>query len=97
MTGEVKLELKENKTGRFYIRDNQEEIARLEIRIAGNELLALHTEVNSGHEGKGFAKKLFLEMVDYARKNQLKVKAYCPYIQTQFKKSPEEFEDVISK
>lgn len=95
MTDDVKLELKENKTGRFYILENQEQIARLEIRIAGNTILAVHTEVNPGHEGQGLAKKLFLEMVDSARKNQLKIKAYCPYIQAQFKKSPEEYADVI--
>ena len=95
MTDEVKLELKENKTGHFYIRDNQEEIARLELNIAGNTLLAMHTEVNPGYEGKGFAKKLFLEMVNYARQNQLKIKAYCPYVQAQFKKSPEEYVDVV--
>lgn len=95
MTDEVKLELDENKKGRFYILDKEEEIARLEVRIAGNDLLAMHTEVNSGHEGQGLAKKLFLEMVNYARKNQLKIKAFCPYVLAQFKKSPEEYVDVV--
>lgn len=97
MTDEVKLELDENKTGRFYIRDKQEEIGRLEIKIEGNVLDATHTEVSPDHEGQGLAKKLFREMVNYARQNQLKVKAYCPYVQVQFKKSPEEYVDVVSK
>ena len=96
MTDEVKLELDENKKGRFYNLDNLEEIARHEVHIAGNILLAIHTEVNPGHEGKGLAKKLFLEMVNYARQNQLKIKAFCPYVQAQFKKSPEAYADVVT-
>ena len=95
MTDQIKLELNESKKGRFYILDNKDEIARLEIEIAGNYLLAMHTEVNPGHEGKGLAKKLFLEMVNYALKNHLKIKAYCTYVQAQFEKSPAEYEDVV--
>ena len=94
---EVKVKLDEKNEGMFYIQDNGKQIARMEIKIIGKGLLAIHTEVDPAYEGKGLAKKIFIEMVSYARKNHLSVKAYCPYVQAQFKKSPEEYADVISK
>ena len=53
-----------------------------------------HTEVSETYEGKGLAKKMMLTMVDYARKNNLKVFALCPYVFAQFKRHPEEFADI---
>ncbi|MEO6682670.1 MAG: GNAT family N-acetyltransferase [Ginsengibacter sp.] len=94
---QVEFKLDDQNEGMFYINDEREQIARLEIKIIGKGLLAIHTEVNPGQEGKGLAKKMFLEMVDYARKNHLTVKAYCPYVQAQFKKNPEEYSDVLAK
>ncbi|HEU5364304.1 MAG TPA: N-acetyltransferase [Hanamia sp.] len=36
-------------------------------------------------------------MVDYARTNQLKVIALCPYVLSQFKRHAEEYHDVWKK
>jgi hypothetical protein len=33
-------------------------------------------------------------MVDYARKNKLKVIPLCPYVHAQFKRHPKEYADV---
>jgi uncharacterized protein len=43
------------------------------------------------------AKKLLSAMVDYARKNQLKVLPLCPYVLAQFKRHREEYADVWEK
>jgi hypothetical protein len=45
-------------------------------------------------EGKGLGKKLLEEMVNYARKNKLKVIALCPYVFAQFRRHPEEYADI---
>ena len=94
MMEDVQLKLDEKKHGHFYLSENEKRIAEMQIGISGNDLTVYHTEVSSDHEGKGLAKKLLLAMVDYARKNNLKVIALCPYVFAQFKRHPEEYADV---
>jgi predicted GNAT family acetyltransferase len=94
---EVKLNLNERKHGHFFIMDREEQIAEMEISISGDNLTVYHTEVSSRAEGKGLAKKLLATMVDYARKNSLKVIPLCPYVHAQFKRHPEEYADVWNK
>jgi hypothetical protein len=91
---QVQLTLNEKKHGRFYINENEEQIAEMQIGISGNDLTVYHTEVSPDHEGRGLAKKLLSAMVDYARKNQLKVIALCPYVFAQFKRHPQEYDDI---
>ena len=95
MSKEVLLKLDEKGEGLFYIVEHQKQIGHLDIKISGNTLTVLHTEVNPAYEGNGLAKKMFLEMIDYARKNQLMVKTTCPYVDLQFKRNPGEYSDVI--
>ena len=91
---EVKLNLDEKNHGHFFIIENDEQIAEMQIGILGSDLTVYHTEVLPKAEGKGLAKKLLLAMVDYARKNNLKVIALCPYVFAQFKRHPQEYEDI---
>ena len=94
---DVQLYLDEKKHGRFYIDDGSEEIGEMEVSVSPRSLTVYHTEVAAKAEGKGFAKKMLNTMVDYARKNNLKVVPLCPYVHAQFKRHPEEFEDVWEK
>ena len=91
---EVQLNLKENGSGYFYITQGEEKIAEMNIDVSGNELTVYHTEVLPKAEGKGLAKKLLASMVDYARKNNLKVIALCPYVHVQFLRHPDEYSDI---
>lgn len=95
MEKEVELHLEDEGHGYFYMEEHREEIGRMDIKISGQTLTAIHTEVKPAYEGKGFAKKIFLAMVTYARENHLKVRALCPYVMLQFKKNPGEYADVI--
>lgn len=90
----VKLNLDTKGQGNFYINENGEQVAEMIIGIAGNDLTVYHTEVLPIAEGKGLGRKLLEGMVDYARKNNLKVIALCPYIFAQFKRHPDEYADV---
>ena len=90
----VQFEINTEGHGRFFIIDGNEPIAKMVIGIAGNDLTVYHTEVLPKAEGKGMAKELLKTMVEYARKNHLKVRALCPYVFAQFKRHPEEYEDI---
>ncbi|KXH85229.1 GNAT family N-acetyltransferase [Chryseobacterium kwangjuense] len=83
--GEIQLFSDENKAG------------KMDISIIGKKLTVYHTEVNPEYEGKGFAKILLERLVSYARENDLKIVPLCPYVHLQFKRHPEEYNDVWLK
>lgn len=91
---EVQLKLNEKGEGVFYIKDGEEQIGEMAIGLNKNILTVYHTEVLEQAEGKGFAKKLLAAMVDYARKNSLKVIPFCPYVHTQFRRHPDDYADI---
>jgi len=93
----VGLRLNEIGRGGFYIMDGEEEIGEMLVSKAGNDLRVYHTEVTPEYEGKGLAKKMLDELVAYARKNNLKVIALCPYVHAQFTHHPDEYADVWKK
>ena len=94
MMDEVQLNLKKNGSGYFYITEGEEKVAEMNIDISGSELTVYHAEVLLKAEGKGLAKKLLASMVEYARKNNLKVIALCPYVHAQFLRHPDEYNDI---
>jgi predicted GNAT family acetyltransferase len=94
---EVKLNLNDKGHGAFYIMDGADQLGEMVVSITGSNLTVYHTEVSTKAEGKGYAKKLLNEMVDYARKNNLKVIPLCPYVHAQFKRHPQEYADVWNK
>ena len=94
---DVTLKLNEKGHGGFYILDGAEQMGEMAISIAGNNLTVYHTEVSREAEGKGFAKKLLTAMVEYARGKGLKVIPLCPYVHAQFKRHPEEYNDIWNK
>jgi|SRR5450432_2235106 predicted GNAT family acetyltransferase len=81
----------------FYIMDGPDQLAKMEIGIAGNKMTVYHTYVAPESEGKGMAKILLEAMVDYAHKNELKVIPLCPYVHTQFERHPQQYVDVWYK
>ena len=93
---EVKMNLNEKGHGAFYIMDGEEQLGEMVVSATGDKLTVFHTEVAPKAEGKGYAKKMLNEMVDYARKNHLEVIPLCPYVHAQFKRHPEEYADVWS-
>ena len=94
---DVKLILNDKGHGGFYIKDGSEQLGEMVISISSNRLTVFHTEVSMKAEGTGLAKILLNAMVDYARKNSLKVIPLCPYVLVQFKRHPEEYADIWLK
>lgn len=94
---EIQLKLNEKNHGGFYIMEGEEQLGEMEISISDGKLTVYHTEVSPKLEGKGFSKKLLAAMVDYARKNDLKVVPLCPFVHLQFRRHPDEYADIWSK
>jgi predicted GNAT family acetyltransferase len=91
---QVQLQLNEKGRGKFFIEEDGEQLGEMEIAITKDNLIAYHTEVVPKAEGKGLAKTLLEHMVEYARTNNLKVIALCPYVNAQFKRHKEMYADV---
>ncbi len=85
------FKLDKNGHGKFYILEAEEQIAEMEVSVSENVLTVYHTKVSTKHEGKGLAKNLFTSIIEYARKNGLKIIALCPFVHAQFKRHPEEY------
>ena len=93
----VKLDLNEKGHGGFYIMEETEQMGEMTVSISGNNLTVYHTEVSAKAEGKGFARKLLIAMVEYARGKGLKVIPLCPYVHAQFKRHPKDYIDIWNK
>ena len=93
----LKLDLRDNGKGAFYIMDGDEQIGEMEVSISAKYLTVHHTKVDPKYEGKGFAKELLEAMVTHARENNLQVIPLCPYVHAQFKRHEKEYQDIWKK
>jgi len=59
------------------------------IRRGENKILIFHTGVEPEFEGQGIAKKLLMEAVSFARRNNVKIIPLCPFVKAMYKKMPE--------
>ncbi len=91
---EPELVLNEQGRGAFLLQENGEKLAEMVVAIDEENLFVYHTEVNPKAEGQGLAKLLLNNMVSYARAHHIKVIPLCPYVHAQFRRHPQEFEDV---
>ena len=93
----IKLELDEKKHGAFNLYVDEKKLGEMTASLKDDLLTVYHTGVEPEAEGKGYAKKLLEEMVSYVRANNLMVLPLCPYVHAQFKKHPEEYQDIWKK
>ena len=93
----VQLFLDNSGKGKFFILEEEKEMAEMTISIHGPLLTAYHTEVVTEAEGKGYAKALLETMTGYVREHGLKVVPLCPYVLAQFRRHPETYTDIWQK
>jgi uncharacterized protein len=95
LKSEIQLKLNDAGRGAFVIEEEGGlRVAEMEISISGNNLTVYHTEVAEKLRGQGIAPKLLSAMVEYARTHNLKVIPLCPYVHAQFKRHPEQYDDI---
>ncbi len=92
----IKIEREDNgKKGRFTIFDNGEYAGEMTFTWAGKTKFIIdHTGVEEKFGGKGFGKKLVMQSVEYARKNNVKIIPLCPYAKKVFDRT-ESIRDVL--
>lgn len=86
-----------NIKGEVQLFSDDKKVGKMDISVADHKLIVYHTEVDEEYEGRGFAKLLLEKLVSYARDNDLKIVPLCPYVFAQFKRHPEEYNDVWLK
>ena len=94
---DVQLKLDDTGKGAFVIEENGERLAEMELAVRDGNLTVYHTEVADALKGQGIAAKLLSEMVGYARREHLKVIPLCPYVLAQFKRQPDQYQDIWNK
>ena len=92
----IEIKLVHHSDGRasFNLYVNHEVVAEMDIKISPKVIKVYHTLVNADQQGKGYAKKLFTHLINYARTNKLKIIPICEYVHAQFSAHPELFADV---
>ena len=87
-----------DKNGEFYIDKNGEKIAEMTFTFAGKNILTVeHTWVSPKEEGLGLGKKMFDELINFAREHSIKIFATCPYVIHNLDKYKDELIDVIGE
>lgn len=75
----------ENKNrGTFFMSDDQGIVSELTYELQNGTMAVDHTETRENLKGQGLASKLLDFVVDYARKNDLKIRPICPFVKTKF-------------
>lgn len=84
--------------GAFFIEEDGEWIAEMTYKkLSGGDAIVIdHTEVDDSLRGKGIGEKLVRAGVEFARKNNLKIVAQCPFAAKVIDETPE-FQDVLSR
>ena len=95
--GDVRLQVDEKGHGRFLFYKDETSIGEMVISVAGETLTVYHTEVQPEYEGKGVARQLLEAMVNYVRAHHLNVRPLCPYVLAQFRRHPDQYNDIWLK
>ncbi|HNP22789.1 MAG TPA: GNAT family N-acetyltransferase [Panacibacter sp.] len=83
--------------GMFYVGSAESPNAAMLYRVDGKKNIIIeHTEVGESLKGMNAGIELVSAAVAYARENNIKILALCPYAKSVFKKRPE-FSDVYIK
>jgi predicted GNAT family acetyltransferase len=97
MKNNIELKLNDAGRGAFVLEQEGKRTAEMAIGIENGNLTVYHTQVAETLKGQGIASELLSTMVSYARENHLKVIPLCPYVLAQFKRHPEQYDDIWNR
>jgi predicted GNAT family acetyltransferase len=82
--------------GAFFYAEQDKRLAEMVYVMAGpTKMIIEHTEVDESLKGKGVGMKLLLALVDFVRKEEIKVIPLCPFAKAAFEKRAD-FQDVLN-
>lgn len=93
----TKVILNEKGRGEVQLFSDDSKAGKMDISVHEPRLTVYHTEVDPQYEGRGFAKLLLEKLVSHARENNLKIVPLCPFVHAQFKRNPEDYQDIWLK
>jgi uncharacterized protein len=80
-------QIDEGTEGYFVASDDGKEAGRMTYTFAGNSKMIIdHTEVNDAYRGQNVGKKLLMELIEFARLNNIKIIPLCPFAKSVFDK-----------
>lgn len=79
----------EENDGTFDLYYDAEKAGFMEYKVKEGIMQILHTEVAEEFGGKGLGMELVKTSVEFAKKNNLKILALCPYAKKMIEKTPE--------
>ena len=86
----------DGRRGSFFIEEGAKRFAEMVYVMAGpKKLIIEHTEVDESLKGQGIGVKLLEALVDFVRKEEIKVIPLCPFAKATFKKRSD-LQDVLS-
>ena len=94
---DVQFKIENNGKGAFFVEEDGKRLAEMVVSISGSNLTVYHTEVSETLKGKGVSTQLLETMVQYVRDNNLKVIPLCPYVNVQFRRHPDKYDDIWNK
>ena len=80
--------------GAFFIDEDGEWVAELTYVKNNGTMTIDHTEIDEKLRGEGIGEDMVRAAVEYARANDLKIRALCPYAKKVIDRTPE-FQDVV--
>jgi uncharacterized protein len=82
--------------GYFGAFDGETEAGRMSYTFVGSSKLIIdHTEVSDLYKGQNIGRRILMEVVKYARENNIKIIPLCPFAKSVFNKI-EEIRDVLN-
>jgi len=86
----------DGRRGSFFLAEGDKRIAEMVYVMAGpKKMIIEHTEVDESLKGQGVGAKLLEALVDFVRKEEIKVIPLCPFANATFKKRAD-LQDVLS-
>lgn len=82
--------------GSFFIQKEGERLADMVYKMVGpNKMVIEHTEVDLKLKGQGVGVRLLEHLVEFVRKDNIKVVPFCPFAKATFRKR-EDLQDVLN-
>ncbi|MBA8760579.1 GNAT family N-acetyltransferase [Staphylococcus coagulans] len=83
---------------KFYVGEDENHLQALMtyVPVGNSRIIIDHTEVGEELKGQGVGKQLVQTAVDYARENNIKIHATCPFAKSVLEKTTE-YHDVFEK
>ncbi|MBN7813493.1 N-acetyltransferase [Algoriphagus sp. H41] len=86
----------DGRRGSFFVEQDSKRLAEMVYVMAGPKRMIIeHTEVDESLKGQGVGVKLLESLVDFVRKEEIKVVPLCPFANATFKKRAD-LQDVLN-